>query len=650
MSTRPQVMLAIPSDKSATGSLAWHDIRKLMEEALVLHPMFPPLRELGTQVSQSAASISVQDLFTVVKSNAYIRSIPQSTNFRDKDYNIATMRSSFFCLGAGYVTVEDIAAARLAFTVAERDIRGKNMLNSTFESSSNQSDAGIPLEFSALKQTLRLCGRVISPKKLKFWIRIVKSRTQFFGRVQLSEFIYLLCNADSKAKMIIPEAVRTTERNAKGVYEIEDMDFYTLSPDGRLETVLDSAFDLRESKERMAALYPEIDLHTPRTSGSKRRSNMGGQSKEKPLRRTAIIESSTDNDTKMDDLSLALRNADLFKKIRSQVAEADKILNRAMGKERTKISFRNGDHARCEQDDMDAAFDDMIQDINESTPKKPYSDTRANLKSRSRMSPMLMESINQFCNPPRSRPSTALSTSRSSLAITSLAHSVAVPRRAMSASLTSRQHRRSLKSEPKEESQTLQKTHSSDLHMDPNISWAAAHMNHSQPDTTPVTVRRSMIQDGRRVEKHPTPMWTSVQIRAGSSRIVLPATNNVPAKPAIQHSGASLRKLYQKQAHESATNVLKELASLSPFSISSFSASSASAPALNNNTQSTSVPSLMLSAPRQFSADSPAVSEGDSPFHRLRVRLAESAMAGVKREASALKQSNRISIRSGVKS
>ncbi|OCT61284.1 hypothetical protein XELAEV_18047308mg [Xenopus laevis] len=125
----------------------------------------------------------------------------------------------------------DIQEAKVAFTAYE-----------------NVDQRGVRAEPHTLLKAIKMCGFVMSPQKLSDYLK--KKRLNFVekGRLQLYEFLDLLTLCEPRSLFSIKEErVGSTDKTRRGIYKLDDMRPFMVTPDEKIARHLDQRFQKIDS-------------------------------------------------------------------------------------------------------------------------------------------------------------------------------------------------------------------------------------------------------------------------------------------------------------------------------------------------------------------------------------------------------------------
>ena len=232
-----KALIVYKPDIEVSGNINLSTVYELIVKTLELLPYYDPIINLlGKHKSLSKESghyVHIYDLQNVLDDPELHEQLPIVVQGREIDTNVKIIKASIAAITFHFLTLEEIKEALNVFWLVERDYEGHN----------------IPLKYNSLLSTLTLLNKTISKKVLKYWIEecghllewtqeqakkekmesaidMLKDLQDLSTdgrepRIYPHEFIYLLCNCESRGEMLtgIEEKVKTTIVNANTIHQ-----------------------------------------------------------------------------------------------------------------------------------------------------------------------------------------------------------------------------------------------------------------------------------------------------------------------------------------------------------------------------------------------------------------------------------------------
>ncbi|KAE8580501.1 hypothetical protein XENTR_v10024446 [Xenopus tropicalis] len=175
--------------------------------------------------------ISSQALRQLLDKGYFTTVLQFSYNMKSDLYNSKVITKCLDLLERGIFSFADIHEAKTAFTAYE-----------------NLDQRGIRAEPHTLLKAIKMCGFAVSPQKLSNCLK--KNRLNFVekGRLQFYEFLDLLTLCEPRRFFSIKEErVGSTDKTRRGIYKLDDMRTFMVTPDEKIACYLDQRFQQIDS-------------------------------------------------------------------------------------------------------------------------------------------------------------------------------------------------------------------------------------------------------------------------------------------------------------------------------------------------------------------------------------------------------------------
>ncbi|KAM3916924.1 uncharacterized protein RB166_016092 [Leptodactylus fuscus] len=147
-------------------------------------------------------------------------------NLKSGFYNVKLILRCLDLLDRSALSFAAIQEAKVAFTAYE-----------------HFDQKGVKAETSMLLKTIKMSGFAVSPQKLSMYMSQKIPSFVEPERVQLYEFLDLLTICEPRKKFaILDERVPSTDKTGRGLYQMDDMRAFMLTPDEKLERHLNRRF------------------------------------------------------------------------------------------------------------------------------------------------------------------------------------------------------------------------------------------------------------------------------------------------------------------------------------------------------------------------------------------------------------------------
>ncbi|KAM4697853.1 uncharacterized protein WCC33_013463 [Rhinophrynus dorsalis] len=169
-------------------------------------------------------------------------------------YNVKVVTKCLDLLERNSFSFADIQKAKVAFSAYE-----------------HLDEKGLRAESGTLLKAIKMCGFAISPQKLSGYLKQKRHSYGEEGRIQLYEFLDLLTLCEPRSNFIMNDKrVGSTDKTSRGVYQLDDMRSFMVTPDEKLARHLDQRFQKVDSwqlpQSTMETLKPKAPSKCQQTA------------------------------------------------------------------------------------------------------------------------------------------------------------------------------------------------------------------------------------------------------------------------------------------------------------------------------------------------------------------------------------------------
>ncbi|KAG8559093.1 hypothetical protein GDO81_017239 [Engystomops pustulosus] len=198
-------------------------------------------------------TISTKELHRLLDLGYFTSALHFTFNMKSGLYNVKLILKCLDLLDRNALSFAGIQEARVAFTAYE-----------------HLDQKGVKAENDILLKAIKMCGSVVSPQKLSMYMRQKQPSFVEHGRVQLYEFLDLLATCEPLKKFsILDKRVASTEKTRRGLYQMDDMRSFMMTPDEKLARHLNWRFQHEDSwllpQETMATSQPLSSRKSPQS-------------------------------------------------------------------------------------------------------------------------------------------------------------------------------------------------------------------------------------------------------------------------------------------------------------------------------------------------------------------------------------------------
>ncbi|XP_075687308.1 uncharacterized protein LOC142656299 [Rhinoderma darwinii] len=189
-------------------------------------------------------TINSKELHRLLDLGYFTPALHFTFNMKSGLYNVKLILKCLDVLDRSALSFAGIQEAKVAFTAYE-----------------HLDQKGVKAETSMLLKAIKMCGFAVSPQKLSMYMRQKRQRFVEPGRVQLYEFLDLLAICEPRNTFsFLEERVPSTDKTGSGLYQMDDMRRFMLTPDEKLARHLNRRFQHIDSwmlpQETMATSQP----------------------------------------------------------------------------------------------------------------------------------------------------------------------------------------------------------------------------------------------------------------------------------------------------------------------------------------------------------------------------------------------------------
>ncbi|XP_076450399.1 uncharacterized protein LOC143286647 [Babylonia areolata] len=196
---------------------------------------------VNEEVETEEEGMYLQQLNRMIELKLLNQVLHRSFNMHTSDWNLCVIRKAVKFLALAAVSFEELHNIRVAYA--------------TYEASDMK---GLALDQRNLLRTLKMCHRVISPKKLMHRVKHMKTRLEEANRIQLYEFLDLILWCDYMEHHRDAHHVGEAEGKNRDLYQLVDFESLLSHQDQRRSRALDKRYLAEEwdfGRERLGSKH-----------------------------------------------------------------------------------------------------------------------------------------------------------------------------------------------------------------------------------------------------------------------------------------------------------------------------------------------------------------------------------------------------------
>jgi len=238
-------------DKTGRGIITWRELSSLMKALGIPDiPLGLLNRMAASHTPENSPGLEYKSFLHLLHSDPFSATLDYTYNRHNSTYNIRVIKKALSLLIDGFLSLEDLQASRMGFTLYE-----------------GETCNGIQLEAASVIAAMRVTGKAIAPRKLVAWLDGIEEDVP--GRLQLYEFLELvkLCNDRTEENKAVPTVTTTVDRSRAGLFELTDANFL-LTPNQKLEKHMNEDYDNTVSLVNSQQIPPRETLTSAKKSAS----------------------------------------------------------------------------------------------------------------------------------------------------------------------------------------------------------------------------------------------------------------------------------------------------------------------------------------------------------------------------------------------
>eukprot|EP00026_Physarum_polycephalum_P003668 Phypoly_transcript_03681.p1 GENE.Phypoly_transcript_03681~~Phypoly_transcript_03681.p1 ORF type:complete len:550 (-),score=63.81 Phypoly_transcript_03681:737-2386(-) len=238
-------------DKTGRGIITWRELSSLMKALGIPDiPLGLLNRMAASHTPENSMGLEYKSFLHLLHSEPFSATLDYTYNRHNSTYNIRVIKKALSLLIDGFLTLEDLQASRMGFTLYE-----------------GETCNGIQLEAASVSAAMRVTGKAIAPRKLVAWLDGIEEDVP--GRLQLYEFLDLvkLCNDRTEETKAVPTVTTTVDRSRAGLFELTDATFL-LTPNQKLEKHMNEDYDNTVNLINSQQIPPRETLASAKKSAS----------------------------------------------------------------------------------------------------------------------------------------------------------------------------------------------------------------------------------------------------------------------------------------------------------------------------------------------------------------------------------------------
>lgn len=252
-------------DKFGRGVITWRELSSLLKALGIPDIPIGLLNRMAAEhTPENSVGLDYKAFLRLLQSEPFSDSLDYTFNRHNSTYNVRVIKRAIVLLAEGFLTIEDLRASRMGFTLYEGE-----MCN------------GLQLDVQCVSAVMRVSGKAIAPRKLQTWLDSVEEDVP--GRLQLYEFLDLVkvCNDRGEQSKAIPGVSTSIERSKIGLFELTDPNFL-LTPGQKLSKQMDTDYEDMMNLMNTQQILPRDMSMSSKNSNSldfHNRTQMGRRSK-----------------------------------------------------------------------------------------------------------------------------------------------------------------------------------------------------------------------------------------------------------------------------------------------------------------------------------------------------------------------------------